>query len=94
MKKLPGRLVLAALLWFTAGVHAQDPNFYIFLCLGQSNMEGFPGIPEAEKTFADERFQMLIFRSWIESRASGTRPRPRCAARAVASARSTILAGP
>ena len=22
------------------GVHAQDPNFYIFLCFGQSNMEG------------------------------------------------------
>ena len=22
------------------GAHAQDPNFYIFLCFGQSNMEG------------------------------------------------------
>lgn len=32
---------------------------YIFLCLGQSNMEGFPGIPEEEKNWADPRFQVL-----------------------------------
>lgn len=24
----------------TANTFAQDPNFYIFLCFGQSNMEG------------------------------------------------------
>ena len=29
------------------GVHAQDPNFYIFLCFGQSNMEG-AARPEAQ----------------------------------------------
>ena len=35
--------------WFcaTASVMAQDPNFYIFLCFGQSNMEG-AARPEAE----------------------------------------------
>ena len=38
---------------------ARDPNFHIFLCFGQSNMEGFPGIPEEEKAFADPRFQVL-----------------------------------
>lgn len=38
---------------------AQDPNFYIFLCFGQSNMEGFPGIEEQDKGPVDERFQML-----------------------------------
>jgi len=53
------RFILAAALLLPTGIHAQDPNFYIFLCLGQSNMEGFPGIPDAEKAFADERFQML-----------------------------------
>jgi alpha-glucosidase len=38
---------------------AQDPNFYIFLCFGQSNMEGFPGIEDQDKGPVDERFQML-----------------------------------
>jgi GH35 family endo-1,4-beta-xylanase len=35
-----------------------DPKFYVFLCLGQSNMEGFPGIEERDKT-EPERFQVL-----------------------------------
>ena len=35
-----------------------DPKFYVFLCLGQSNMEGFPGIEEQDKTEV-ERFQVL-----------------------------------
>lgn len=36
-----------------------DPNFYIFLCFGQSNMEGFPGIEEQDKQSVDKRFQVL-----------------------------------
>ena len=40
-------------------VFSQDKNFYIFLCFGQSNMEGFPGIEEQDKTDVDNRFQML-----------------------------------
>src|ERR1700730_10773204 len=45
---------------FTTGDSAQDsdPNFYIFLCFGQSNMEGFPGIEEQDKTVVDG-FQVL-----------------------------------
>ncbi len=35
-----------------------DPKFYVFLCLGQSNMEGFPGIDEQDKT-ETERFKVL-----------------------------------
>jgi hypothetical protein len=35
-----------------------DQNFYIFLCFGQSNMEGFPGVEDQDKT-VDERFQVL-----------------------------------
>ncbi len=38
---------------------AQDPNFYVFLCFGQSNMEGFPGILAEDKTSVDPRFQVL-----------------------------------
>lgn len=38
---------------------AADQNFHVFLCLGQSNMEGFPGIPAQEKEGVDPRFQVL-----------------------------------
>jgi alpha-L-fucosidase 2 len=38
---------------------SQDTNRYVFLCFGQSNMEGFPGIVEADKGPVDERFQVL-----------------------------------
>src|SRR3954447_17915535 len=33
----------------TAGAEGPDPKFYVFLCFGQSNMEGFPGIEEQDK---------------------------------------------
>jgi hypothetical protein len=36
-----------------------DPNFYVFLCFGQSNMEGFPGVDQQYKTGVDKRFQVL-----------------------------------
>ena len=51
-------LLLAGLLLSSAIAFAQDPNFYIFLCFGQSNMEGFPGVEEQDKT-VDSRFQVL-----------------------------------
>jgi hypothetical protein len=35
-----------------------DPNFYIFLCFGQSNMEGAAPIEEEDKT-VDDRFKVL-----------------------------------
>jgi alpha-L-fucosidase 2 len=58
--RLPLRLfaVIAALMW-AVSARAQDPNFHIYLCLGQSNMEGFPGIPEADLAWSDPRFQVL-----------------------------------
>ncbi len=40
-------------------VSAQDTNRFIFLCFGQSNMEGFPGVVEQDKGPVDERFQLL-----------------------------------
>lgn len=50
---------LACTLVAASGLQARDDNFYVFLCFGQSNMEGFPGIPESEKTLPDPRFQVL-----------------------------------
>ena len=52
-------LAVALLLLHTVDARAQKGDFLVFLCLGQSNMEGFPGIPEEEKTFSDPRFQVL-----------------------------------
>jgi hypothetical protein len=42
-----------------ASALAQDTNFFVFLCFGQSNMEGYPGIEEQDKTGVDERFKVL-----------------------------------
>ena len=39
-------------------VHEKDPNFHIYLCFGQSNMEGQGAIESQDKT-VDERFQVL-----------------------------------
>ena len=38
---------------------APDPNFHIYLCFGQSNMEGFPGIPAEDQAYKNPRFQVL-----------------------------------
>jgi alpha-L-fucosidase 2 len=59
MKKTAGLLGLAGLLLLSANTFSQDTNRYVFLCFGQSNMEGFPGMEEADKGPVDERFQML-----------------------------------
>ena len=56
--KLGSIVVLAALLAFTIAASAQDPNFHIYLCFGQSNMEGAGRAEEQDKT-VDERFQVL-----------------------------------
>jgi hypothetical protein len=53
-------VLLATFFLLTAKAVAQepDPNFYIFLCFGQSNMEGFPGVEAQDKT-VDKRFQVF-----------------------------------
>ncbi len=53
-----GILIAAGLLLLSTNTFCQDPNFYIFLCFGQSNMEGVPGI-EAQDTTVNSRFQVL-----------------------------------
>src|SRR5215212_4672477 len=56
------KLISFLLIFFMLSHNAsfsQDPTFYIFLCFGQSNMEGNAGI-EAQDTIAvDKRFQVL-----------------------------------
>ena len=69
MKILPRLLGLAGLLLLSGCVQlpsqkpdirrTSDKNFYIFLCFGQSNMEGFPGIEPTDKGPVDDRFQVL-----------------------------------
>lgn len=54
----PGLFLLAILLVFTTQASAQDPNFHIFLCFGQSNMDGAGKIEEQDRT-VDHRFQVL-----------------------------------
>jgi len=49
----------AFLVLTACSVADSDPNFFIFLCFGQSNMEGFPGIESQDKTGVDSRFQVL-----------------------------------
>ena len=53
-------LAAAVIVAATTAAPAQepDPKFYVFLCLGQSNMEGFPGIEEQDKVEV-ERFRVL-----------------------------------
>jgi hypothetical protein len=48
----------AGLLFFHGNLFAQDPNFYIFLCFGQSNMEG-NARAEAQDSSVDNRFQVF-----------------------------------
>ena len=56
MKKL---LLAATALLLSVSALAQDPNFHIYLCLGQSNMEGNARIEEQDRAGVDPRFQML-----------------------------------
>ena len=59
MKPTPRLLILAGLLSFSLNAFSQDTNRFVFLCFGQSNMEGFPGIEQQDQGPVDERFQVL-----------------------------------
>jgi hypothetical protein len=58
MKTKPGLYLYVGLLFLSINTFSQDPNFYIYLCLGQSNMEG-AARPEAQDSIVNERFQVL-----------------------------------
>jgi alpha-L-fucosidase 2 len=59
MKMKPGSFVLAGLLFLNVNGLSQDTNHFVFLCFGQSNMEGFPGIEQQDKAPVDDRFEVL-----------------------------------
>ena len=44
---------------FSVNTFSQDTNFWVFLCFGQSNMEGIPGIQPRDKVNVDDRFQVM-----------------------------------
>ena len=82
------KVLFSVLLWvglFLAGAEAfaQDENFYVYLCLGQSNMEGSAHY-EAQDTLVNPRFQVLsavdnkelgrVKGSWYPARAPLCRP--------------------
>lgn len=56
------KLFIIGVLLTTLAVGAKadvDPNFYIYLCFGQSNMEGNAQPQSVDKQYVDPRFQML-----------------------------------
>jgi hypothetical protein len=63
MKMKLGSILAVSMLFISAGALAQDrkpdPRFHIFLCFGQSNMEGGARPETQDKGELDKRFQML-----------------------------------
>lgn len=54
------RMFIAALLLFMSNtIMAQDPNFYIYLCIGQSNMEGSAKFEARDTLNLNSRFKMM-----------------------------------
>jgi hypothetical protein len=58
MKTKLALIVIVSILLQGVKAFSQDPDFYIFLCLGQSNMEGAARI-EPQDTTVDDRFMVL-----------------------------------
>jgi hypothetical protein len=56
LKKVNAVFILAASLLLTSNLFGQNPNFYIYLCFGQSNMQGQGVIQNQDKT-VDSRFK-------------------------------------
>lgn len=51
------KIILLCMISF--GSYSQDPNFHVYLCFGQSNMEGNGVIEAQDKTGVDARFQVM-----------------------------------
>src|SRR5206468_3480738 len=81
-----------------AAVRGESPDrkFYVFLCFGQSNSEGYPGLEEPDKVGVDERFRMLgavDFPKMGGKRGSGMWRCRRCVGRVMGLGRGIILGG-
>lgn len=48
-----------------------DPNFQIYLCFGQSNMEGNAAIEDIDRTGVNPRFRLCM--PWMMKRRDGRR---------------------
>lgn len=61
MKHLKSLALASAMMLSTASASmaAPDPNFYIYLCIGQSNMEGNAAIEPQDRVNVPERFKMM-----------------------------------
>lgn len=59
MKRKNITLLLCLLMTLFVVKADPDPNFHIYLCWGQSNMEGNATVPDEEKQNVSDRFQML-----------------------------------
>lgn len=57
--KIRAFILLAGVTLFAAPAFCQKKNFYIFLCFGQSNMEGNARIQPQDTVDVDPRFQVL-----------------------------------
>ena len=59
MKKTLFLMLLGLMACLTKANAEVDPNFYIYICFGQSNMEGNAQPEAQDKTGVDPRFQMM-----------------------------------
>jgi len=59
MKNRLRAFVFVGILFSTMNIFAQDKNFQIYLCLGQSNMEGNARIEAQDSVFVDSRFRVM-----------------------------------
>ncbi|MBQ4277682.1 MAG: hypothetical protein II750_06235 [Bacteroidaceae bacterium] len=55
----PRFITSAAVALLCIATHAQDPNFQIYLCFGQSNMEGNAAIEAQDRQNVPSRFKMM-----------------------------------
>lgn len=64
IKKVMTSLLLAG---SCLGMSANDPNFHIYICLGQSNMEGNASIEPIDRKNVPERFRMMAAVDFTDS---------------------------
>ena len=62
MKRNFTKILLTSVMFMTSAIGAKaevDPNFHIYICFGQSNMEGNAQWEKQDEGNVDPRFQML-----------------------------------
>jgi hypothetical protein len=59
MKSIKKLFVATVVFLMYNSISAQDPNFHIYLCFGQSNMEGFAKVEPQDTIKVNSRFKMM-----------------------------------